>query len=90
MANHPFNPYIKREGPQAPPRVRVEDIITLQQAADYAERHIETLRHAVQYKLLWAFQPGREWLTTRDAVDTYLAAHGNDERSQKLKAFYQQ
>jgi excisionase family DNA binding protein len=50
-----------------------EDLISLAQAAEYANLNAEFLRQLAVDGRLKAIKIGRNWVTTRSAVDTYLS-----------------
>jgi excisionase family DNA binding protein len=61
------------------------ELLTISQAAGEADRSVSTLYEAAHKGRLWSRRPGRDWLTTRDALRRYLSLHGNDARSQRLR-----
>jgi excisionase family DNA binding protein len=56
--------------------------MSLKEAAEYAGVRPVTLRWAAENKRLEAQKVGRDWITTREAVDAYLAARpgGHDRK----------
>ena len=49
------------------------DLITLQQAADLSGFSTRHLRHLATLGEIWAKKLGRNWFTTRKAVEEYLS-----------------
>lgn len=64
--------------PQVDP-LTIGDLISLQQAADYAGLTKETLRNYVARGRLRAKRLGYQWVTTRAAVDEYLESRRRED-----------
>ena len=54
-------------------RVALEELITLEEAADLVARSPVTLRQAIARGRLHAVKKGKTWLTTPDDVAEYVA-----------------
>ncbi|MEN9937177.1 MAG: hypothetical protein RLZZ387_3756, partial [Chloroflexota bacterium] len=57
---------------EAPDPLTVGELITLQQAAEYANLSRDGLQSYIRRKRLKAKKLGSQWVTTRAAVDEYL------------------
>ncbi len=51
----------------------LSELITLSQAADYSGLSAGHLRLLVRREEMWGIKMGRNWFTTKSAVDEYLA-----------------
>ncbi len=63
----------------------VGDLITLQEAAEYAGLAYETLHNYIKRGRLKAVKRGWMWFTTRTAVDEYLTSRSLDNIPKKYR-----
>src|SRR5690242_17154952 len=73
IAYHSAMTHDENDNPSIDP-LTVGELISLQQAAEYAELTKETLHGYAKRKRLRAKKIGPIWVTTRAAIDEYLAS----------------
>ena len=70
---------------ERPDPLTVGEIITLQEAAEYADITKEALRNYVRRGRLRARKLGSQWVTTRAAIDEYLASRHEENIPKKYR-----
>jgi excisionase family DNA binding protein len=70
--------------PQTNP-LTIGELLTLQEAAEYAGITKEALRNYVRRGRLRARKLGSQWVTTRAAVDVYLASRHEENIPKKYR-----
>ncbi len=63
----------------------IGELITLQEAAEYAGLHRDSLHNYAKRGRLKARKIGQFWVTTRAAVDEYLASRNLDNIPKKFR-----
>lgn len=66
-----------------PDPLTIGDLITLAEAAEYAGLHRDTLHNYAKRGRLKAKKLGKFWVTTRAAIDEYLASRSFDNIPKK-------